>query len=296
MLIEQGGNYSQEEVDWYREQIQEIDAKIEEHKTKRAEVLREISELCQLRQKEALEKFNQAFAVAIDELTARDATGKVFGQPKREGQKIVRNEFAICQKAEMHLKEQVVSFRKDLEDQYVGSLSFRQKLMSFRACCFFYGRYLQAFTDESPLEEHPRVVYDESLFRVLLEDGKDDQDDERKEEELKPLQRLFYRGADVRYAQKITETENAVREHTGKLFVGQYSKFLGPDKLTENIRAFLTNLKLEMSTFRIESIRQLRLITEEFIQLVPELNRLLITSIFKQNIGRIEQDSSHFIK
>lgn len=160
--------------------------------------------------------------------------------------------------------------------------------MSFRSCCFFYGRYLQAFTDDSPLEEHPRVGYNEALFRVLLEDGEDDLDDSRREEELKPLQRLYYRGAEIRFTQKIKEMEAAVRDHTAKLYVGQYSKFLGQDKLTDNIRAFLNSLKTEMDTFRIESIRQLRLITEEFIQLIPGLNSLLITSIFKQNKGRIE--------
>lgn len=287
-LIENGGNYSKEEVDWYREQIKEIDAKIEEHKSKRSDVLKEITELCGLRQKEAIEKFNAAYATAVDELTARDATGKIFGQPKREGQKIVRNEFAICQKVEMHLKDQITSFKKDIEDAYVGSLSFRQKFMSFRSCCFFYGRYLQAFIDDSPLDEHQRVGYNESLFRVLLEDGEDDSDDSRREEELKPLQRLYYRGADIRYAQKIKEMDAAVREHTAKLYVGQYSKFLGADKLTDNIRLFLANLKTEMDSFRIESIRQLRLITEEFVQLIPDLNRLLIDSIFKQSKGRIE--------
>jgi len=48
-LIENGGNYSKEEVDWYREQVKEIDAKIEEHKSKRSDVLKEITELCGLR-------------------------------------------------------------------------------------------------------------------------------------------------------------------------------------------------------------------------------------------------------
>ena len=90
---------------------------------------------------------------------------------------------------------------------------------------------------------------------MLLEDGEDEMDDSRREEELKPLQRLYYRGADIWFTQKIKEMESAVRDHTSKLYVGQYAKFLGPDKLTDNIRTFLANLKTEMETFRIESIR-----------------------------------------
>lgn len=46
VLIEHGGNYSKEEVEWYKEQLKEIEAKIEEHKTKRTQVLQEVTELC----------------------------------------------------------------------------------------------------------------------------------------------------------------------------------------------------------------------------------------------------------
>jgi hypothetical protein len=95
-LIEEGGNYSEEEIAWYQEQIKEIDVRIDGHKEKRQEILDKIKDLCVQRKDEAMEKFREAYAIAVDELTARDATGRVFGQPKREGQKIVRNEFAIC--------------------------------------------------------------------------------------------------------------------------------------------------------------------------------------------------------
>ena len=240
-----------------------------------------------------MDKFKEAYALAVDELTARDATGRVFGQPKREGQKIVRNEFAICQKAEIYLKEQIQKFKELIAEGYIGSLSFRQMLMSFRGCCFFYGRYLDAYKEESPIEDHPRVAYDESIFRILLEEGEDSLDEERLEDELKPLQRMYYRGEDVRFSEKVKEMESAVMENTAKLYTGDYSKLLGPDKLTDVLREFLKNLKQEMADFRIESIRQLRIITDEFIDLTPQLNKLLMNSIFNQNRGKLDQESSH---
>ena len=180
-------SYSKEEVEWYKKQMEEIYEKIESHKVKRQEILDQVKDLCDQRRKEAFDKFKQSYDQAVDELTARDATGNVFGQPKREGQKIVRNEFAICQKAETYLKGQIGSFKGDIADGYIGSLSFRQKMMSFRGCCYFYGKYLDAYKEDTLLEEHIRVTYDEGVFKIVLEDDEDDSDASRKEEELKPL-------------------------------------------------------------------------------------------------------------
>lgn len=292
-LIEEGGNYGQEEIEWYREQMKEIDEKIEEHKVKRAENLEKIKALCSKRQIEALEKFKEKYASSMEELTARDATGKVFGKPKREGQKIVRNEFTICQKVQNQLQTELNTFKEYIKEGYVGSLTVRQQLMTFRACSYFYGQYLEAFIEETPLEVHPRVSYDESIFRVLLEEGEDPDDDERQENELKPLQRLYYRGDDVKFNQKISEMENAIKDETAKLYTGEYSKLLGPDKLTDVLRDFLENLKQEMVDFRIESIRQLRIITDQFIELVPQLNKVIMNSIFNQDRGKLDQESSH---
>jgi hypothetical protein len=160
--------------------------------------------------------------------------------------------------------------------------------MTFRACCFFYGRYLDAYKEESPIEEHVRVTYDETIFKIPLEEGEDELDEERKEDELKPLGRLFYRGEEVKFVQKVSEMESAVKENTAKLYTGEYSKLLGADKLTDVLREFLKNLTTEMNEFRIESIRQLRIITDDFIDIVPQLNKLLMNSIFNQNRGKLD--------
>ena len=80
---------------------------------------------------------------------------------------------------------------------------------------------------------------------------------------------MYYRGEDIRFLHKIKELDTAVRNSTLKLYVGEYSKLLGADKLTDVIRDFLANLKQEMEDFRIESIRQLRIITDSFLDITP---------------------------
>ena len=295
-LIEEGGNYSETEIAWYREMMSEIQTKIENHRENRKKILEEITAMCEKRRTDALKKFKEAYELAVDELTARDATGKVFGRPKREGQKIVRTEFAICTKTETYLKSVLSDFEEIISSGYIGSLSLRAKLMSFRACCYFYGRYLEAFKEESPLSEHPRVTYKEDKFGVDLGMDEAEDDNERQIEELKPLQRLYYRGEEIRFSQKIDEMERVIKEETLKLYTGDYAKLLGNDKLTDVLRNFIESLKMEMGDFRINAIRQLRIMTDRLIELSPELNRILISSIFKQDRGKMDQQVRHINK
>jgi len=289
VMLENGGEYSEEEINWYKSMLTEIDQKIEDHKKKRAEMTNNLEELCKKRREEAATKFQDAYAIAIDELAARNGTGKVFGKTRRVAQEIVRTEISNCIRADQNmanLLNDIESLAKKFE---AHTMSFddiktlwsnlRQKMMSFRNCAFFFGRYLAAFNDKSPLEEMPRVTYIEDTLDARLKDNEKADDDQRKVKELQPLEQIYYRGDKVKFADRIKDMETALAQEVAKLYVQQYAKYLGPDKTTDVLRAFVVSLRKEMEEFRITAIRQLRTLTDKFLEITPEICKALFGSI-----------------
>jgi hypothetical protein len=78
-LFESGGNYSEDEVAWYRGQMNEIDKLFAESKVKRKEarvtVLADMAKL----QKDPAAEFKGAYGTSIQQLSAKEGLGKVFG-------------------------------------------------------------------------------------------------------------------------------------------------------------------------------------------------------------------------
>jgi hypothetical protein len=85
--------------------------------------------------------------------------------------------------------------------------------------------------------------------------------------------------------------EEVVTQETIKTYTGKYSSFLGSDKLTDVLRLFIQTTRREMEEYRILAIRQLRDITNGLFDLIPELNRILFSSInskFEAELGKEE--------
>jgi hypothetical protein len=273
-LIEAGGDYSDEEVAWYSHMMAEINAQIEEHRRKRSETTNSIEELVKKRKEEIFKKFTEAYDVALDELAARNSTGKIFGKPRRAAQEIVRSEISLCIRADQTLNGMVENMKvilekfdqKQLEFSEIENLwaTIRQRFMGFRNCAFFFGRYLAAFSEKSPLEEMTRVTYIEDSLDVKVKESEKKDDEVRKAKELEPLDQIYYRGEKMRFLDRIKDMESVVAQETGKLYVQQYARFLGPDKSTDVLRAFVAALRKEMEDFRVDAIRQLRAATEAF--------------------------------
>lgn len=288
-LIEDKGEYSEEEVAWYQSMMNEINSKIEGHRTKRAEITDNIEQLTKTRKEEILKKFSEAYDVALDELAARNSTGKVFGKPRRLAQEIVRSEISYCIRADQTLND-MIERMKDLLGKYqAGTLSSKEverlwadlrfRFMSFRNSAFYLGRYLAAFTDKSPLEDMPRVTYVEDCLDIKLKETEKKEDDERKVKELERLDQIYYRGEKIRFMDRIKDMETAVSQETAKLYVQQYARFLGPDKTTDFLRVFVQGLRKEMEDFRIDAIRQLRTVTQMFCEVSITANKVLFGSI-----------------
>lgn len=79
VLFEVGGNYSADEVAWYRGQMDEIDNLFAESKEKRKQqmvtVLADIEKL----KKDPSAEFKGAYSNSIQNLSAKEGLGKTFG-------------------------------------------------------------------------------------------------------------------------------------------------------------------------------------------------------------------------
>jgi hypothetical protein len=288
-LLEKGGEYSSEEVAWYSQMLAEINDKIEEHRKKRTETTQAIEELAKKRKEEIFKKFTDAYDVALDDLAARNSTGKIFGKPRRAAQEIVRSEISLCIRADQTLNKMVEDLSKIVAQFDEGSLpsseiealwsTIRQKLMAFRNCSFFFGRYIAAFNEKSPLEEMPRVTYIEDSLDVKLKEAEKKEDDLRRTKELAPLDQIYYRGDKIRFLDRIKDMENVVIAEAAKLYVQQYAHFLKPDKMTDVLRVFVASLRKEMEDFRLDAIRQLRTVTENFNQIAAKATKTIFDSL-----------------
>ena len=99
-LFENGGNYSDAEVQWYEGMLKEIDGQLVEEKGKREEKKNEIEAFLNQRRKETFDALEKQYAISVEELAARDGTGKKYGRPRRLAQERVRTEMTKCEKAQ----------------------------------------------------------------------------------------------------------------------------------------------------------------------------------------------------
>jgi hypothetical protein len=81
-----GGEYSKEELDWYKSMMQEITTQLTQQKDRRGEKMREIEGHTMKKRAELAEQFEKDYANYVEELAARDCSGKKFGKPKRLAQ------------------------------------------------------------------------------------------------------------------------------------------------------------------------------------------------------------------
>jgi len=64
----------------------EINTQISQQKDKRTERTKEVQDHIEKRSKELIEQFDKDYNVLIEDLSAREGTGKKYGRPKRIAQ------------------------------------------------------------------------------------------------------------------------------------------------------------------------------------------------------------------
>jgi len=129
VLFDNGGNYSVDEVAWYRGQMDEIDMLLEETKIKRKEnmvtVLADIEKL----KKDPAAEFKGAYSSSLLQLSAKEGLGKTFGQPRRLTQERLRAEMTKCESAQKGIDQLI----DRLEELCKTALDDKQTILSSTA-------------------------------------------------------------------------------------------------------------------------------------------------------------------
>ena len=79
--------------------MKEIDESIETIKAQRDEKMKEITEEMAKLMKEPNENFEKDYQGSIQQLSAKEGLGKVYGQPRRLAQERLRAEMTKCEQA-----------------------------------------------------------------------------------------------------------------------------------------------------------------------------------------------------
>lgn len=104
-LFKDGGNYSEDEVEWYRAQMSEIDQLFQTMIENRAQHISDINAQADKLKKDPTAEFNLSYNDSIKQLSAKDGLGKTFGQPRRLAQERLRSEMTKCEQAQKGVDE-----------------------------------------------------------------------------------------------------------------------------------------------------------------------------------------------
>ena len=99
-LFENGGNYDEREVEWYRNQMSEINDMVDKSKVDRQDKVKELIAEMEKLMKEPYQQFEKDYKASIDGLSAKEGLGKTFGQPRRICQEKLRSEMTKCEEAQ----------------------------------------------------------------------------------------------------------------------------------------------------------------------------------------------------
>lgn len=115
-LFEKDGNYSVDEVKWYRDQMDDIDKLILESKDKKKEEIAAILEEIEQLKKDPTAEFKGEYSNRIQQLSAKEGLGKTFGQPRRLTQERMRAEMTKCEQAQKGI-DSLIDKLEDLCDE-----------------------------------------------------------------------------------------------------------------------------------------------------------------------------------
>lgn len=128
--------------------MKEVNDQITQQRDKRAEKTKEVQDHIEKRSKELIEQFDKDYNVFLEDLSAREGTGKKYGRPKRIAQEKLRLEMNKCEQAQISIDNQITTI---LEVTAKGAphypvkpdfLLWRQKLITLQSCIVRYARHI----------------------------------------------------------------------------------------------------------------------------------------------------------
>lgn len=85
----------------------QINEQIAQQKDKRSEKSKEVQEQSEKRSKELIDQFDKEYANYLEDLSAREGTGKKYGKPRRIAQEKLRLEMNKCEQAQINIDRQI---------------------------------------------------------------------------------------------------------------------------------------------------------------------------------------------
>jgi len=294
-LFENGGNFSTEEVTWYDNMLKELDEKIKVEAEAREQRLQEIKELLANRKQAIVAQFEAEYVVALEELCAKDGTGKKYGKPKRIAQERLRTEMNKCERAQEainniieSLEKQHTAFQKAVSEEdeefFVGNPSFsvnvRKNLMAVRSCIARYAIHVDAIKKDCPVEAMPRITFNEERLGIAVTASEVEEDKVTKEAELELLGPLYYQKENRKFSEWIQDIENNIKIEAQKLYIDKNTKFLtGTDKIPDYLRTYFEGTKRQMEEFRNSCCRNLRESCLKLAEMADNINAMVFNSV-----------------
>eukprot|EP00742_Colponemidia_sp_Colp-10_P007657 GILJ01008252.1.p1 GENE.GILJ01008252.1~~GILJ01008252.1.p1 ORF type:complete len:1559 (+),score=335.92 GILJ01008252.1:44-4720(+) len=288
-VVEDGGNYSGAEVQWYEGQLQAIHDLLAAHSEARKGLLEQLETQVRETVTKPAETFEAAYADMLDQLAAREGLGKKYGAPRRTAQERMRRELTICENAFLGIKGLAGTLR-GLLDQSESSnlplaLKLRRVVCSLRRCSLRYALHLECLKQPSAIVVLP-VSRDEWTEEVKSEDVSA----AVVEEELEPLGLLAAQDVGLTFQAAALQIEEEARQETFKLYGINTTSGKGSDKaeLPEFMTSYLESLRTQVQSFRESSARELR----KLVQDIQELLRTVPGVVFENIMHRCQHTVS----
>ncbi|CAD8079070.1 unnamed protein product [Paramecium primaurelia] len=280
--------YFKEELEWYQQMMDEHNATIIKHKEKRTQRLEEIKKVLTAKKQEQLDKFEQEYIIAVEDLAAKDGTGKKYGRPKRIAQEKLRTEMTKCEKAQecinlkiQELKDHYDLFKNKQGDYFANlepsfSIKIRKILSGTLICIKRYANHIEALKPDNKVVDMPRTTWKENKFDTILEVEEQQEDKKIIENDLESMGPLFY--AEKKLQESLVDIEKIIKEEAIKIYADKQKFLTGTDKIPDYLRAYIENMQRNMNEFRIQSIRELRNACEELSEMSPKISQMILLS------------------
>lgn len=286
-LIESGGDYSEQEIDYYHEKLKSFNASASEFQTNKSEDIKKFMSTFNPRRDDPLKLIEKDYEIAIENLSAREGLGKKYGAPRRTAQEKVRAEMTKCEVAQAGITKSIelleLSISDYLERKTDGpyfatrypslSTEIRKKLIGIRMCMLRYGQHISAFKSDIP--NQPNITFLEETPDIKPTPDELSREKLIQEELLEPLQELgVVSKPQPPFLQRIADIEKAAREECVKLYQGKNAAVL-----PEFMEKYIKSMKENAESFRVNLIKELRSTAEQLNQLSSNISQAVFNSI-----------------
>lgn len=297
-VIESGGEYSEQEIEYYREKLFSFNSSASEFQNAKSEEIKKFLSTFNARKDDPIKLIEKDYEVAIENLSAREGLGKKYGAPRRSAQEKVRAEMTKCEVAQAGILKYISSLELSIQDylerkndgpyfasRYPSlSTEIRKKLIGIRMCMLRYGQHISAFKPDIP--SLPNLTFLEDIPDIKPTPDELSREKLVQEELLEPLQELgILSKPQPPFLQRIADIEKAAREECVKMYQGKNAA-----ALPEFMEKYLKSMKENVESFRVNQIKELRSSAEMLISLSSKISEAIFLSIGRADEFIFEQE------